>query len=120
MKIVSLFLVLNIFLSCGKTNDSSSLVGKWKLIATLADPGDGSGRWQPVSEYAHIQLYADGRVTSHNFTDYKKYQVIDSVRIELTLPDDTKVNFRYRLNGSLLELNPPCIEPCGSKFVKLD
>ena len=40
-----------ISLSCRKTPIivNASLVGQWKLIETLTDPGDGSGEWMPVN-----------------------------------------------------------------------
>ena len=48
-----LFLSLMIFClsSCTSANEENSTIneiGSWKLIAVLADPGDGSGVFQPV------------------------------------------------------------------------
>lgn len=35
---------------------NSSIVGKWKLSEYLADPGDGSGTWQPADHHIRVIL----------------------------------------------------------------
>ncbi|WP_185956498.1 hypothetical protein [Changchengzhania lutea] len=53
MKTVLLFVVVLMFVSC--SNDDSnpkkdvSLIGSWKLIEQLTDPGDGSGVFTSVN-----------------------------------------------------------------------
>lgn len=116
----TLIILAIFFISCEKTDENTTLVGKWALVATLNDPGDGSGQWQTVSEDSDIELFADGSVKTHNFSDFQTYRVIDSVRIEFTSADNARFNYRYRLQGRLLELNPPCIEPCGLRFKRKD
>jgi len=46
------FILLIAVISCSKSTTtqaklSGSMIGKWIQTAYLADPGDGSGTWQP-------------------------------------------------------------------------
>jgi hypothetical protein len=117
--LTSIFFII-LFASCEKTEEGSSLVGKWKLVATLNDPGNGSGEWLPATQYATIKLSKDGSVKTRNLSEFKKYEVIDSVTIKFTSPNDSTINYKYSLKGGGLELKPPCIEPCGLRFLRID
>lgn len=117
-RVFTLIFSIIFFVSCEKSEESSELPGKWKLVSTLSDPGDGSGKWQNASQHSDIEFFTDGSVKTHNLSEFKRYKVVDSVNIEFTSPNDSKINYRYSLNGRSLELNPPCIEACGLRFIK--
>ena len=121
-KVALLILVVFAFSACKKDIKNSELIGKWKLIESLADPGDGRGTWQPSdpSNPKYIEFLKDGTLM---FTPSGQY---DSERYEIT-SDSTMTFFRgsgnstmrYHMSGNLLTLNSPCIEACGSKYIKV-
>lgn len=120
------FTILAVLLiACSKSETDkieNTLLGKWKLTSTLADPGDGSGQWRPVSEqsdYLYIKFNADSSIESNGYSDFKKYSVTDSVHLEFTRTDKTKIRYWYKVNNSNLELNAPCIEACGERFIRV-
>ncbi|MEO6454292.1 MAG: hypothetical protein ABIN97_09480 [Ginsengibacter sp.] len=115
------FCLIIFVIACKKsTTYNNTFIGKWKLVETLSDPGDGSGQWQPVATgtYEFIQFNTDSTIQSNKYTDFKKYRVPDSVRIEFIRSDGTVFGYRYKFNQASLEINPPCIEPCGARFIK--
>lgn len=69
MKNQMLFLLFIIFLiSCSEeeqTNIDIGLIGNWKLIEILADPGDGSGTFQPVQSDRIIEFKRNGTLTTN-------------------------------------------------------
>lgn len=117
-KLSLIFFILSIS-ACKKSDKESSIIGKWKLIETLADPGDGSGKWQSVkNSSSSLFLNADGTVSGKDFTHYKLYSIIDNQTIEFIYQDNRKIILFYKLKGSTLEISGGCFEPCGSRFKK--
>lgn len=62
-----LFMLLMIF-SCTTKEakpdiKNQDLIGKWKVIEQLADPGDGSGTFNPIESDRTIQFFSDGTIT---------------------------------------------------------
>ena len=125
--ILGWFLVTLIF-SCNKgsnqaTDNNSSLLGKWILVETLADPGDGSGKWTAVDRqnYYYLTLDADSTVETNCFTGLggaKKFRVAnDSVINFIYANGQTMIN-AYLLGSSSLTVTGGCFERCGSKFVR--
>lgn len=61
---------IGILISCSKDeNDNSKtaeLIGQWKLIEQLADPGDGSGTFQSIDSQKIIEFSENEIVTSKN------------------------------------------------------
>ncbi len=71
MKKTILFLfILGILTSCSKEENENSvtteLVGQWKLIEQLADPGDGSGTFKSIDSQKIIEFSKNEIVTSKN------------------------------------------------------
>ncbi|MEO6328951.1 MAG: hypothetical protein ABIO55_08465 [Ginsengibacter sp.] len=119
LTLITLAVVL--LVSCKKSaTNNTSFIGKWKLVKTLADPGDGSGQWQsvPAGDNKFIQFNNDESLESNVYTEFNKYRIIDSVRIDFLKADGHSYWFRYKINASSLEINPPCIEACGARFIK--
>lgn len=119
-------LITALTLSCSKTN--SELVGKWRLVEILADPGDGSGKFHPVSSEKVLEFYSDGTLKSNgeicfmnqesNTPTTGTYSLEDSTIIGEKCKDSTR-KITFEKTGTTLILNfPQCIEPCRAKFRK--
>ena len=118
--------ILNFCCSKGSqraTEGSSSLIGKWILVATLADPGDGSGKWTAVDRpnYYYLQLDANGKVETNAFTGLggaRTFTVENDSVISITYGDGTTKKNWYSMGGGdrSLTISGGCIEACGSRF----
>ena len=117
-KLSLIFFIVSVS-ACKKSDKENSIIGKWKHTETLADPGDGSGKWQSVKNSdSYLLLSADGTVSGKGFTHYKQYSVIDNQTIEFIYQDKRKIILFYKLKGSTLEISGGCFEACGSRFKK--
>jgi hypothetical protein len=113
--------------ACEKSADSSihdSLVGKWKLVEHLADPGDGSGVWQKADPLnpSYAVFKQDGtidavgwspRFSKYSVTNIEKFSLIDTV-------NQDSMHFRYSITPALLTIYPPCIEACGQRYIRVE
>lgn len=115
-KLYLAFLILSLT-ACEKFGSDTSLTGKWKLTETLADPGDGSGKWVSVKNSdSYLLINADGTVSGNNFRNFKQYRVIDDQKIEFIYQNGTPTILSYKLSGNSLEISGGCFEACGSRF----
>ena len=137
-----LLLVLIVILSSCTSNESTptdetGLIGKWKLIEQLADPGDGSGKFQPISSKRVIEFFNDGTVSVNGDLCFMTSEVGKTVTGTYMKTSDNnsdtqyegeiipnscssrsaKVYFDLSTSGDLL-LWYQCIEGCGQKFIK--
>src|SRR5688500_16768955 len=111
--------------------ENSGLVGKWKIVEYLADPGDGSGTYQEVkSDLAHtiefkengefVETKAPGQSSVPLFNAYK---ILDDKRIEL-IPIDknspSHIWFYSDLSASKVTLGYGCIEACSGKYAAVE
>jgi hypothetical protein len=62
--------------ACGKKNvkGNGTLTGKWKLVESLADPGNGSGKREPVPTSTYVQFYANGNLGGTTFPSCKLHR----------------------------------------------
>jgi hypothetical protein len=128
IRLLLLALVI-IFASCSKETldpNNTELTGKWKLAETLADPGDGSGKWQKVSGKTdrYIEFKANGELAGTVPKDFISYAVSDSSILTFTKNDGVTIqNYLYQLKDGFLEMSPAgpiwCIEGCGSRYIKV-
>ncbi|WP_324721558.1 lipocalin family protein [Salinimicrobium sp. HB62] len=129
-KIVFLFSIIGLLSSCNNNDDlrsNTDLVGEWKLIEVLADPGDGSGTFSAVESNKIIRFHPDGTITSNGS--------ICSMSIEANNPtsgtysitnstfnspdcDNSDYDYQFEHKGNILIINYPCIEPCKVKYRK--
>ncbi|WP_222539274.1 hypothetical protein [Pedobacter polysacchareus] len=108
--------------SVNKPNLDPALSGNWKLIETLADPGDGSGKWRPVDSNAPIEnilFKKDGKLEWSRDKAFKIYTKSDSTSLSFVKKDTSVWNYYYKIKNDTLILSPPCIEGCGFKYVKI-
>ena len=121
---IVLFFSLLLF-ACTKSSDNKtnvSLIGKWRLTETLADPGDGSGKWTKVNSDDYIQFTED--------SIYQTNKPATGDIIKFSLPTDSTITFiyvngqtsryYYKINGNELTIMGGCYEACGSKYIKQD
>lgn len=121
-KIILLAIVVFSVTACKKNarSENSSIVGKWKLSESLADPGDGSGTWQAADPLhpRYLEFKKDGTlsISPNNIYNADHYQLTsDSTMIFLRGAENFP--FRYHFSETILILYPPCDEPCGEKYI---
>jgi hypothetical protein len=125
----TLLLFLGLFLiTCKKDNSGvgdNTLTGRWKLSETYADPGDGSGKYLPVTKTntAYVIFNADGTLNGTAFPNDVSYAVKDSVTLAITSKNHEVENYAYKITNGVLQMSPAgpifCIEGCGQRFSKV-
>lgn len=99
-----------------------STAGKYKLIETLLDPGDGSGIFQPITSNKIIELHSNGTITSNgelcqtmmgNMPTSGTFSLADGT---ITTANCTGLTFEIVLGRLIIDY--PCIEPCRAKLLK--
>ena len=133
MKKVTLILLTGLILSaCNKDNvrvENVELLGKWKLIEQLSDPGDGSGVFKSVESEKTIEFMDDGTVVSNGtlctMTIEKGQESVGTYAIGdgYIIPegcDYSELKVFFELKDKNLILGYLCFEGCGQKFVKLN
>jgi hypothetical protein len=127
-RILSVFLFVCCLFSCSKDDDISltdeSLIGRWNVTESYADPGDGSGKWRVVSKndpVTYVEFKSDGHVGGNAFPNFVSYVLKDSVTISFTDKNKATQSFPIQLKGRKLSMNYlGCIEGCGLRFEKVD
>ncbi|MGB0879431.1 MAG: hypothetical protein ACPGTO_02575 [Polaribacter sp.] len=127
-KIIFILITVGILFSCTNGNDSNKeLIGNWKLIEILADPGDGSGTFSSVQSNKIITFESSGIITSNgNLCDMTlnsdnqtsgTYSDSEST-FNSSDCNNPSYNFSFEQNENILIVNYPCIEPCQAKYIK--
>lgn len=108
--------------------ENDGLVGKWRLVEELGDPGDGSGVFRKVNKGAEriLEFRKDGtfRETKgpvySSINTYDRYELLDDNKIQLTSlqnPDMPATIWTYKnLTPTSVTIGFQCIEPCMGKF----
>ena len=125
----TLLLFLGLFLITCKKDSSGSfdntLTGRWKLSETYADPGNGSGKYLPVSKTntAYVIFNTDGTLNGTAFPNDVSYAVKDSVTLAITSKSNEVENYAFKITNGVLQMSPAgpnfCIEGCGQRFSKV-
>ncbi|MCF2504433.1 hypothetical protein L0663_13660 [Dyadobacter sp. CY107] len=110
--------------------ENNGLVGKWKMVEFLYDPGDGSGKFQKASEgeSSIVEFKANGDFKEtkgllySSINPYTKYKIMSDGRIELSgAPDSSAyptITWTYKeLTTKTVTLGFGCYEACLGKFV---
>lgn len=111
--------------------ENNGLIGKWKIVEYLGDPGDGSGTYHEVKdEVAHIiefkengefvEVKGQGQSSVPLFNAYK---ILDDKRIEMIPIDKTAPSHTWYysdLSASKVTLSYGCIEACSGKYVAVE
>ena len=128
-KILVILTAVGVLSSCTKNEDNKNpdLIGKWKLIEILADPGDGSGTFHSVSSNKIIEFHSNGTVTSSGSVCDMSIESASSSSGAYSLSDSTinspscsnsPLKIRFHKNGATLTINYPCDEACIAKYLK--
>lgn len=115
--------------SCEENVVTPKNIEKWKLIEQLADPGDGSGTFQPVDSDRTLEFVIDETIVRSNgsfcgmgtsadeeatatYNTEEKYIMVDAC-------GGTPFKILYDFDEEFLYLRFPCIEPCVQKYEKM-
>ena len=110
------------------TADDSALVrplgpreGTYQLVATLADPGDGSGTCRPAEAERQITIAADSTFTSNEGLCWSRDSAAAEVARfdaagDVTLEGCFRGPVRIVFVDDGFELYYRCIEGCGEKY----
>jgi len=128
MKYLTILLAFTLTLvSCSNNNNSEKeIVGEWKLIETLADPGDGSGVFQQIDSNKTIEFFNDNTFTSNGVLCFMSNETTSSTGTYLEtesqiFPSDcnnSELSLTYEITSSDLIISYFCIEPCKEKYEK--
>jgi len=137
----SILLILTIFfISCSNNErlkldtEEANILGRWKLIEELNDPGDGSGIFVSVNSEMVVEFLEKGILSSNvnfcesssilegnieynYFVDESYILVGDCNNISIV---DYKINYDFNIETGYLFFWHPCIEGCGQKFIKTE
>ena len=135
MKTTNLFLLI-LFSICvfncseddSPTTENNGLIGKWKLTEYLADPGNGSGKWQKVKDENSetIEFHADGRFTEIKGSGissvplFNSYKILDDKRLEMqpiSKSSNPHIWYYSNLSATELTIGYGCIEECSGRYV---
>lgn len=130
MKLLIPMIIFILLISCDskEIEPQNDLVGKWRLIEVYADPGDGSGTFNPVSSSKTIEFKNNGRFVSNGQMCYIEIVPTDgskgsySFDNKTLVPDNCEFEFElpFELNGNELTISYFCIEGCGEKYEKVN
>ena len=124
-KLFLLFILLG--LACNSEDPESEITGEWQLVEVLADPGDGSGKFQSVDSNKRVTFLKDGTYTSNgiicDFTTLSEetsggQYTVDDEGYLISCSGPIGYNINLRLEDGFLIISFPCIEPCLQKFRK--
>lgn len=125
---ITWLLLTIMFAFCSKTSNptaakNSTLIGTWTLVETLADPGDGSGRWTAVDkpDYYFLRFNSNNSIESNTYNGLgglKQYKIVNDSIVRFIYGNGTPVTLLYELSSNSLTIKGGCIEACGSKFVR--
>jgi hypothetical protein len=120
-KLIFTLITVGILFSCNKNDDSNSnteLIGNWKLIEVLADPGDGNGTYSAVESEKIITFHSDGTLTSNgtlcdmsieaNNSTSGTYS-ISNLTFSTAVCNNSDYEYQLEQNGYILIITYPCI-----------
>ncbi|MBJ6367169.1 hypothetical protein [Snuella sedimenti] len=137
-----ILMIMGVIFSCSNDDANKNvvnpeLIGKWKLIETFEDPGDGSGVYESIESEKTIEFSNDGTFTINGplcqlstlvggtFTgnvrnsNYSDNNIL--VPEEECDPDNPSAEYRVLIeNSNLIIYYTACIEGCGNKYQKLN
>ena len=129
----SLILLSILAIACGdKEQDDlffneGDIVGNWRLIETLLDPGDGSGVYKPSTLNVNLEIFDDGSVVSNGMLcglgesvngQVQQGQFFAEDSLITSSCDSLPLSLGVNHMETILILSYPCIEPCLAKFEK--
>lgn len=129
-KMIFLFTVVAVLFSCSGDDDAGTntdLVGEWKLVEVLADPGDGSGTFKAIASNKTVTFHPDGTISSNgNLCDMSTEAInptsgtysVESSTFTSADCDNPEFNYPFEHDEYTLILTYPCFEGCQVKYRK--
>jgi len=131
-KTILLLAIVGILISCSNDGNDNSrtteLIGQWKLIEQLADPGDGSGTFQSIDSQKNLEFFQDGTITSSNGSLCEPYSdeqissgtyLLDENRIITNCQNTNIGSIGFEIVDDNLILNFISNEGFSQKFAKI-
>ncbi|WP_298516469.1 hypothetical protein [uncultured Kordia sp.] len=134
-KLLLLLVIATLFISCNTNDDAPisqevSLLGNWRLVEYLADPGDGSGEYIAITSDKTLTFNSNGEITS-NYSLCNMLVIVDPEPSSGTYSTTTgiidvpncpnasplAIRFETSNEGNLI-IYYPCIEGCSEKYIK--
>ncbi|MHA7057227.1 hypothetical protein ACWGOQ_0008420 [Aquimarina sp. M1] len=108
-------------------NSNPDIVGTWRLVAQLVDPGDGSGTFQPINSDLELEFMEAGILNVSNGTlcslaidtagsSVESYSIDENT---IAVACDNPVTISFEISKGSLFLYYPCIEGCAQQYQKL-
>jgi hypothetical protein len=112
------FICMILICSCKKdAPESGEIFGNWLLLEQYNDPGDGSGKYEKVKDRKTVTFSTTGEITGEVFESPTQFKILDSTKMEIISKTRTDI-YHYKVTDKYLQLNPPCIEGCGLRFLR--
>lgn len=125
-----LFISYVLLISCQSDNSTLQkfeLIGDWKLVEVLSDPGDGTGSFVSVDSEKTMTFLSDGTLTSNGslcgieFTSLVPTSGVYSLTDSTYTTNDcgpSGIKYTFEKYENTLIVSYPCIEDCKSMFIK--
>lgn len=114
---------------CNKNEDevaTNPILGTWELKEILADPGDGSGKFNPVNSNKKLTFNKDGSLTSNGSicnmsieSSVSSNGTYNETNATINASNCQNFTIKYEVTGNTLILNYQCIESCKAKYYKV-
>lgn len=99
-------------------------VGEWKLIETMIDPGDGSGKFYKVDSEKTLEIEPNGKIKSNGeicnlstkTENRTNGQLLKDSDETILSSCDNKYKPFYKLEERFLIVYYPCKEGCAEKY----
>ncbi len=119
-----LIILLLAFMICGCADDETvdevdnSLYGEWYLREVLADPGDGSGTFQPTTQELKLTIFSSGIYLSSSPLCFTGNGLSGNFDVDegKIYPSACDYTLYFEVKEGELYIYLPCIEPCAYKF----
>ena len=109
----------------GQINNHHGLIGRWQLVETNIDPGDGSGKWEPAKTDFVLKIRPDSTVKTtgtgayafkHDSTFIVKSDGKNGLVFQSNYRMETVHVIRYDVKEKSLVFVYACIEGCRERF----
>jgi hypothetical protein len=130
-KLFTLGIIITFGVSCKKEvcTSTSGIVGEWKLVEELMDPGNGSGTFQPVSSNKKIKFCDDltfetngemcNMTNQTGSTHVGIYNTSTSMIEPQNCTNTAPLGISYSVSADTLIINYPCFEGCAQKYYRI-
>ncbi|MGI9526793.1 MAG: lipocalin family protein [Weeksellaceae bacterium] len=125
-------LCLLLFVNCSDDDDANkdtNLVGTWKITEAYVDPGDQSGKFQPVDSDKEVTFHKNGTIQSNK--SLCEVILLDQNNLPTTGTYDlnsktyttiecgsTEISYSFEIKENELIIHYNCIEGCSEKYIK--